>query len=323
MKKYLPGMMIVSVLVAVVLWAFKNYYLDQSTIDDPIISEPYQVESSGDMQLNPESVLAEKNERTPGKKNAKRIVHVPDKTNEEPQSERELDIELQESTKIMLETALDGKAEDAISISELARQCNQGMTEEWVRIRLKSMSKADFNPQTRHSFGNAQMMSFSSFEEIESTLWAQFDQCRAIQGLFNDDLRERIQQLADNGNVMARYIYAMWPPVQGGMGSEETLQLLEYQNRALEYTWLNVEEAEPIGLLAYGQSYGSAHGLFTPSNYVQNEIFLLAANKCGLGGPWLEAKVAGIRQKWIEITGGSTDLPIDVSSNEIKELFCD
>jgi hypothetical protein len=224
----------------------------------------------------------------------------------------------------MLEAALSGEANNAINIGELARQCNQGMTEEWVRIRLERASKSNFNSQTSHSFGNGQTRSFNSFEEFESTLWTEFDQCRSIQSLFNDDLRERLQHLAENGNVTARYLHAMWPPEQGSIDSEETLQVLEYQNRALEYTWLNIDESEPLGVLAFAQSFGAGSpGLFTPRNFVQNEIFLLAAKKCGLGGPWLESKVVEIRQKWVAMTGEGADDPIEVSSHDIKELFCE
>lgn len=324
MKKNLSGVIIGVVLVAGAIWGFRNLYFDNSSLDDLTNSESSHEESSGVLEPQLELVPAEKYEATTGKKNAKSIVRVPGKTHEELQPERDLDIEIQESTKKMLEAALNGEAEEAINIGELARQCNQQMTEERVRIRLDNMSETDFNPQTKHSFGNSQMRSFKSFEEFESTLWAEFDQCRSIQNLFNDDLRERLQLLAENGNAIARYLYAMWPPEQGGIGSRETLEVLEYQNRALEYTWLNIDERESLGVLAFGQSFGAATpGLFTPYNYVQNEIFLLAAKKCGLSSPWLESKVSEIRQKWIGMTGGSADAPVEVSSDDIKELFCD
>lgn len=321
MKKYLPGFIIGVLLIAAIFWGFKNFYLDHASKDDPINSASTHEAPTGVLEPPSEPGPAEMDEATTGRSSAKRIVRVPDKSYEETQPERDPDIKLQESTKRMLESALNGEAEKAINISRLARQCNQQMTEEWVRIRLEKMSKADFNTHTTHSFGNGETRSFNSFQEYESTLWAEFDQCRSIQSLFNDDLRERLQYLAENGNVVARYLYAMWPPKQGGLGSEETLQVLEYQNRALEYTWLNIDEDEPLGVLAFGQSFDAgAPGLFTPRNFVQNEIFLLAAKKCGLGGPWLESKVAEIRQTWIGRVG---DVPFEESADDIKELFCD
>jgi hypothetical protein len=104
--------------------------------------------------------------------------------------------------------------------------------------------------------------------------------CNDVAAILNDALRSELELLARDGHVMARYLYAMWRP--NPVLSEEALErALHWQMNAAEFSYANVAEGEPIGLLAFGQSY--AEGLFTPTDQRLAHLMLNAAYQCGYG----------------------------------------
>lgn len=122
---------------------------------------------------------------------------------------------------------------------------------------------------------------FDSFENWSTAQWRRFQDCQASKGLFGNDLRSRLKLLAQNGNAVARFMYAMWPPSPVVHDPEDLFEILEYVDLAREFSMRNLNEMEPLGLLALGLSYRSL-GLFTPGNPVAGDAFLIAAEKCGL-----------------------------------------
>ncbi len=252
---------------------------------------------------------------------ARRIIHVPGNNPETPQGENAVDNELQESTKKMLDSAIEGKTEDAINISQLLKQCSNRQDEGLVRSQLNHLRTATFSPSTTHSLSGVSG-SFDSFEELESAMWQSFDQCRSIKSLFDDDLRELLKSMARNGSVTARYLYATWPPKHPDrIEPEYTLALLEYRNLAHEFTWRNLDEGEPLGVLAFAKSFAIGNPyLFSAPNFMQYQNFIFAAKKCGLSSPWLDTQVNQIRERWAAIGGIN---PVEEASDETAELFCD
>ncbi|KAA9130986.1 hypothetical protein F3N42_11595 [Marinihelvus fidelis] len=93
---------------------------------------------------------------------------------------------------------------------------------------------------------------------------------------------EDIKRLAQSGDVVARYIYALWPPELANEDSPLLAQT-EWELLARDFIFQNIESGEPLGLVALGGSYNS--GTFTPQNNALGLGLLMAAANCGLVHP--------------------------------------
>ena len=104
----------------------------------------------------------------------------------------------------------------------------------------------------------------------------------------------------------------------------DSLELLEYQSLALEYTWMNLQERDPLGVLAMSQSYGTRpRGLFTPANFVQSQVFLLASMQCGVDNEWLSNRAVNFGQGFSRFQARYTETPdLDGDAAAIAEMFC-
>jgi hypothetical protein len=165
---------------------------------------------------------------------------------------------------------------------------------------------------------------YRSFEELESATWAQFDECQAARGTLDEDLHDQIERLAEAGLPTARYLFALWSPGQYEDGAVGALELLEYQTRALDYTWLNMQQRDPLGLLAMAQSYSANRpALFTPSNPIQGQVFLLAALKCGIDNEWLAERSVEFGQGTGRFQARNTSMPtLEADAVSLAEAFC-
>ena len=85
---------------------------------------------------------------------------------------------------------------------------------------------------------------------------------------------------------MARYIYAIWPiePLEMTRGF---LVHQEWAAKAAEFSFLNLEEGEIAGQLAFGQSYFSGR-LFTSQNIYVSYALFTSAVSCGFREAGLE-----------------------------------
>lgn len=260
----------------------------------------------------------------PVMKYAKSLTHVPANLQPE-QTHREIDLAFQESTKEILESALKGNTENAINFVGLTRQClaTLAQSEAQLKRNLDSYLQRGFNPERAHYMSNGEFMQFESFEQYENHMWKQFDQCNSTSTLRNNDLRKRIARLAENGHVTARYLFAMWPPTAVAFNSDSIIDWLDYQNLALEFTWQNIEEGEPLGLLAYSQSFATFQvKYFTPSNSHYAEVFLLTAKVCGLTSTWVDEKLSKIGQRWDKQSRQDHFENLHSSADELKEMLC-
>ena len=165
---------------------------------------------------------------------------------------------------------------------------------------------------------------FRSFEDLEADMWAQYDRCELARTVLDESLYEQVVRLAETGLPSARYLYSVWPPEPDAMGVTGTLELLEYQTLALEYTWLNLQERNSLGLLAMAQSYGARRNpLFTPTNVVQGQVFTLAAAKCGIENEWLSRRTENFGRWLSRFQSGIVELPsLDEDASLLAERFC-
>ena len=226
-----------------------------------------------------------------------------------------------------VERALDGEINELIKLSRLISDCRRGMdSEEQLEQRLDRMSRSQSGspggPSMPGRGGGS--VEYRSFEELEADLWAQFDECQVAKEVLDESLYEQVCRLAETGLPSARYLYAVWPPNQDSFLEVDTLAMLEYQSLALEYTWLNMQERNPLGLLAMAQSYSARRpSMFTPSNGVQGQVFLLASMKCGVDNKWLSNRALNFGRGVSRFQAENTVMPsLDEDAMALAEKFC-
>lgn len=225
------------------------------------------------------------------------------------------------------EKALGGDTDSLIRLGRLIDDCRRGMNnEEQLQQRLDRMAQL----QSRNPGGPAMprrgggSVEFQSFEELEADMWARFDECQSSKEVLDESLYEQVRRLAESGWPSARYLFAVWPPDQDSPLAVDVLELLEYQSLALEFTWQNMQEREPLGLLAMSQSYSSRRSpMFTPVNGLQGQAFLLASMKCGIDNKWLEERSLNFGQGFSRFQAQGTEIPsLDEEATALAEMFC-
>ena len=225
--------------------------------------------------------------------------------------------------------AIDGQIDDLIQVTRLINDCRRGFnSEQQLQQRLDFMAQRGAQsgnlPARGGRGGGGGSVEYQSFEELEANLWKQYDQCQLAKEVLDESLHEQIERLAESGLASARYLYAVWPPGEDMLEVVDTLEMLEYQSLALEYTWMNMNDRDPLGLLAMAQSYGSMRTpMFTPPNRIQSQVFLLASMKCGIDNKWLEERSLNFGQGFSRFQGQNTEMPsLDEDAAALAEMFC-
>lgn len=242
----------------------------------------------------------------------------------EPPAEPPLLPEWREQVRQEVESSLLGDSSHAVNIATVLTRCRGNTLDEDRVIRqLQRLQEREVKPGTRWTFANGMTITYDSYEQFESQLWRQHDQCQSVEGLFTNDLRNRVEQLAEQGNPQARYLYAMWPPERSVFSTRSSLELLDYHNRALDFTWANLDQGEWLGLMAMGQSYSSAgRTLFTASDHALGRVFLMAAELCGLENDWLNEHNESFRSRLRPGTADRMLSHFEQDARGIAELFC-
>lgn len=111
---------------------------------------------------------------------------------------------------------------------------------------------------------------------------ARREDCTALRSVATASFFEQLLERAENGDPVARFLYAMWPPTDSSSYYMESEALLTYYAIALELTHANLEEGHPLGLLALGLSHH--HGrYFAPSGFMGEIAYFIAAELCSGG----------------------------------------
>jgi len=226
-----------------------------------------------------------------------------------------------------VESAMSGNIDDAMAVGSLIGQCRKGFDNEaQVQSSLRMMSrhfKQGKTVQGGFVLSTGESVSFSNSDDYETFMWTRFLQCDTTRPIFNQALRDRLNRLAENGSVTARYLYAMWLPDRGKTEEDQLIDWLVYQNRALEYTWQNINEGQALGMLAYGKSLSSIQpAFFTARNRNYGQAFILAAEKCAPANLMLSSQANNITKAWKERQMVQFVNQLDRLSDEIAETFC-
>lgn len=114
-----------------------------------------------------------------------------------------------------------------------------------------------------------------------------------------DRILNRVENEAENGSAIAKFLYAMWTPNDREsfvIGLDATAQ---YERKARRFTSeLRYDNAQ-LWLLSLGLSYSSGKN-FTPMRTSFGTTYLLAAKFCGLSLPIIEQQLRS-NQRMIEI----------------------
>ena len=231
-----------------------------------------------------------------------------------------------------VEAALEGDIDELIDMTRMINRCGRGMdSEDQMLARLERAVQAHSRnpdgpimPARGGGPGSGGGVQYQSFEDMEAEMWARFDECQVVKQVLNETLYEQVSRLAETGLPSARYLYAVWPPAEDSLLTVDTLALLEYQSLALEYTWMNMQERDPLGLLAMSQSYGASRpSMFTPRNALQSQVFRLASMKCGVDNEWLSERALNFGQGFGRFQSRNTGLPSrENDAAALAEMFC-
>ena len=253
-----------------------------------------QPESLLDAELSQQGTLPPEaqSESTAG-----RIVHVPPgssiNTNPEPNyyNINAVTAEgLADFTNYNLEAALAGDLGAGYRVGRARERCiDVKLDSGEIEIRVqRAMRKYE---QTRESGypsydSETDMVGNSYPTEAENRVnqirW--HEACVRQSEIFSEQLRQKLDRLAQQGHVVARYMYATWPPDYIGRTDAFLIQY-EWAAKAREFSFLNLDQGEVAGLLAFGQSF-SRFGSFTTFDRYLGYAFYKAAIDCGFLIGW-------------------------------------
>ena len=226
-----------------------------------------------------------------------------------------------------LESALAGNINDSIAVTELAGQCRAGYdNEKYVQGNLNRRKQGVLKGEpvpTIKLQSTGEDLKFKSFDDYENYVWDRYAECQSTRGMFDKSLRERLARLAEEGNVQARYMYAMWVPIPTGSDEDQLIEYMTYQSLAMDFTWQNIIAGEPLGLLAYGRSLEQAgHVYFTPPHMRYGPAFIMAAYKCGLDNTIVNRKVGHMTGSWKTRNMSHMTTTVDTLSDKLVRTYC-
>ena len=232
---------------------------------------------------------------------AKRIVHVPD-TRQEAEGTVELEpgdftgANAADFATSVIEEGLAGDVRMGSYIRDLTHVCQMWFPadeqdiEVLVGMAMGMVSRSadagqpvpvEGTPWLRGTgfWSGPAIWLFPSEQQVRTHLLSWQRGCKDVGAIFNDQLRRELELLARDGHVMARYLYAIWIP-DDALEEQALENYLQWQMNATEFSYANILSGEPVGFLAFGQSYFEAW--FTPQNTRLATLMLFAAHRCGL-----------------------------------------
>ena len=215
-------------------------------------------------------------------------------------------------TRGRLKKVLDGNLEAAYALNDLRMRCHSHLRDRAERYQHMLDSKQHqleaykaigqtIPPEGLVEFDPMQPL-YPTEEQNRAHVDRFFAVCDQLAGIFSPGLRQKLDRLAQDGHVVARYAYATWPP-EDHLHDSYLEDVYEWQLKALEYSHTNLEEGEVAGLLAFGQSYD--YRLFTRYNEYMYLVFFHAALECGFDSERLAWDVEMNYGRWTRNTEGA------------------
>ena len=289
MKKLIPIVILSTALLAVAVWWFGSDSDSQNPSSESSYIAPAPTEQE------PETLPATEDGIAPTESQpvstAKTIAHVPPRNLQTESANTPFDDidavtteTLDKFTRHNLDAAIAGDLDAGYRVSQARRKCDYApRTMKQVEVMVQRMQQK-FEHAFDRGITNTYMFDspeneFPTVAENRAHQMRWFNACGLQRGLLNDELRNGLDKLAQQGHVVARYLYAIWPPDYLGESDGFLIQH-EWETKAREYSFLNLEQGEVAGLIAFGEAY-SQGGLF--ANYDMKISYALykAAIDCG------------------------------------------
>jgi len=221
----------------------------------------------------------------------RRYLHVPDTRrvrddNAPSTDERDITAENVDSLLLAnLDYALEGDMASAYFVTRTRMNCERfASTPEELKSSIKRVNRRVEHAGKRGRSLPAtpeydQPWSYSSDSEANRAHMKNwYGACERVRSIFTADLRLRLEMLARQGNVMARYVYATWPEELLHAGEAFDGQF-RWEDQAREFSLANLHAGEVAGLMAFGHSYHG--GSFTARDNNLALSFGVAALHCG------------------------------------------
>jgi hypothetical protein len=226
-----------------------------------------------------------------------------------------------------IEAAFAGDNNEAIELGGFLNECRyMFLNEDRVERSIARVARAFAEGQSPKKFRpNAPAQEFDSLESFEENQWATFYRCEAARELVNESFWQRLAHEAEAGNPVARYLFATLQrnPAATVFRFDQWDESLEHDEQARDYTLRNMEEREPLGLLALAhlESSGSRNSMFNAS---VSGVLSLAAVKCGLATPDLLDSIDQMLEqvKRMEVAHPGALAELNTASDEAKRMFC-
>jgi len=288
--------------VAVVLLVVNQRGVGEVTSAESSVSgEEVATEPEGD-EDSTEEVTEESLKPVTGEP-AKRIMHVPD--NDRKEFQRPMDWSAIQITleylpllaELAVNDAVAGDIDAAYQLRRIREICSFAPKDE-AAIE-KELARTQERVERRRSTGDAvpdegepsgfDLTTYPDEKRNRNEIRRLYRSCSSVRAVFSQDLRKQLNEKAQTGDVMARYIYAIWEP--DWILSDSVFETYrEWQLNALDFSYSNLEEGEPLGLLALGRSYEL--GLFTRQFPAIGFSLTKAAFDCGLDSRIVEKYVS-------------------------------
>jgi hypothetical protein len=227
-----------------------------------------------------------------------------------------------------ISAALEGDSNKAVDLGNFLNQCqftfhDRNRVEQAI---ARGRRAYDENKPPIQFRPTGPVQQFESFQEFESNQWDTFFRCEAARSLVNDDFWANLEQQADAGNPVARYLFAtlMREDPSEIVAFERWADALAYREQAREYTSQNLAEREPLDVLALAMSEGGIGLRFNGAGVGTHSVLVLAAVKCGLATPDLLQSVDQMLEKAerLEKTQPGALGRLNAASDEARQMFC-
>lgn len=292
---------IIIAVVAILINHFAGILADrtETNVDDKGV-ESSQVAPEGEAPAVEESGEVTEEAPQPSMEPAKRIVQVPDsmaEVVEEVVAFYQTEITGQNIAEVTLSTmgkSLEGNLLAAYRMRGLLEKCDtSNISPDELEAAIEQANRSaeyDANEgepyppegKTHARYPGEKIYPTSELNRTYMTAW--YEGCAKLRRMLSPDLRQELDDLAQGGDVMARYLYAIWVPFPDD--SEQGFNFeVEWSRKAMEYSYLNFDAGEAAGFLALGQSYRDT--LFTRESPYLAGVLLMVAIQCGVEDPVL------------------------------------
>ncbi len=226
-----------------------------------------------------------------------------------------------------ISAALSGDQNEALELASFLNQCQftfHDRTRVEQSIARAERSFAEGKPLTQFR-PSSPAQQFDTLQDFESSQWDTFFRCEAARRLVNDDFWSDLEAQADAGNPVARYLFAtlIRESPAAKLAFENWDEELQRREQSREYTWRNLDEREPLGLLALVELEGWGFAM-RGNSISNNSVLILAAVKCGLSTPDLLQSVDQLLQmaERLEKSQPGALERLNTASDEARRMFC-